>query len=101
MKYERNYNAAIEPKMNLLESGSVPTLGFVNEGFNTPPEKCDSSVLVGEGLTALLHTAHKRLEDYEKASSNYKKSLKDIKLGDPTYFNSVLVNTSDNSVKKN
>lgn len=100
MKYERNYNAVMEAKMNLLASGSAPILGFVNEGFEPTQKKCDTSVLINTTLTSKITAAHISLEEYEKASSKYKKSLKDIKLGEPIYFNSVLVNTGDKHVKK-
>lgn len=97
MKYERNYNAEIEPNMKLLESGSTPDLGFVNEGFSSETEKCDANVL-SKDLTHELNHVQKALHHYEKASSKYKESLKDIKSGDPTYFNSVLVNNSRNVI---
>ena len=72
MMHERNYAAQVEPKMKLLESGSTPTLGFVNEGFTPEKGGCDSSML-DKDLTPALNAVQKALHHYEKVSSKYKK----------------------------
>ena len=96
MSHERNYHAKVEPTLKLLEKGSLPTTGSISEGFKAEKGGCAPGTL-SKDLTKDLNNVQKALAAYEKASSEYKKSLKEIKIGDPTYFNTVLVNNSDNS----